>query len=42
MKIKRYINSPHGTKSLNVFIQFSKCEILVGKLILEDRLIHFM
>jgi serine/threonine-protein kinase HipA len=41
MKIKRYINSPQGTKLLNVYIQFSKGEILVGKLILEDRLIHF-
>ncbi len=41
MKIKRYVNSPQGTKSLNVFIQFSKGEILVGKLILENRLVYF-
>ena len=30
-----------GIKKLNVFIQFDKEEIAVGKLILENRLIHF-
>lgn len=33
--------SPKGTKLINVFIKFSGDEILVGKLILDNRLIHF-
>ncbi len=33
--------SPKGTKLIKVFIKFSGDEILVGKLILDNRLIHF-
>ncbi len=31
----------NGTKQINVFIQFSVHEILVGKMILDNRLVHF-
>jgi hypothetical protein len=30
-----------GTKQLNLFIRFAKDEIKVGKLILDNRLVHF-
>lgn len=33
--------NPLGNKELNVFIRFSSDEILVGKLILDNRLVHF-
>jgi len=29
------------SKQINVFIQFSRNEILVGKLVLDNRLIHY-
>jgi serine/threonine-protein kinase HipA len=41
MMSKKGNKQKHGIKILNVFIQFSGNEIPVGKLILENRLIHF-
>lgn len=41
MKNKLSSQSALGKKALNVFIQFSTEDILVGKLILENRLVYF-
>ena len=41
MKKKLTPQAPKGSKRINVFIKFSGDEILVGKLILDNRLIHF-
>jgi len=41
MKKKRTPQAPKGSKLINVFIKFSGDEILVGKLILDNRLIYF-
>lgn len=41
MKKKLTPQAPKGIKRINVFIKFSGDEILVGKLILDNRLIHF-